>query len=223
MVRVLEYGEHEGASVLVMEFVEGRTLETALAAGPLPPPVALDLLTQLAEGLGAIHAAGIVHRDLKPENVLLSPGPQGEHARLLDFGIARLVDPGADSALSQVGIVLGTPEYLSPEQATGARVDARADVYSLGLLAYRCLTGKLPFEGDSPRAWMSLHLSAAPRPLEALVPELVRLPTLRRLVLSCLEKEPDRRPQDARVVAAALKSEALHRELVAALPSETRR
>lgn len=216
VVGIVEYGLHDGASILVMDYVEGRTLESALDAGAIAPEVALPLLLQVADGLAAIHDAGIVHRDLKPENVLLSPGSAGERARLLDFGIARLADANADSTLSQIGVVLGTPEYLSPEQAAGIRVDARADIYSFGLIAYRCLAGELPFRGESPRSWLSLHLTALPPRLESVRPALAGLPGHCRLIHACLEKEPDQRPADARALAAALRSPALQAELAAA-------
>ena len=216
VVGIIEYGLHEGASVLVMEYVEGRTLEAALEQGDLTPQQAYRILMQVVDGLSAIHAAGIVHRDLKPENVLLSPALRGERARLLDFGIARLADAAADSALSQIGVVLGTPEYLSPEQAAGIRVDARSDLYSFGLIAYRCLTGSLPFQGDSPRSWLSLHLTAIPRPLHHKRAELAPLTRLNALILACLEKEPDRRPESATKVLEALMDRRLRDELDAA-------
>jgi predicted Ser/Thr protein kinase len=216
VVGIIEYGLHEGASVLVMEYVEGRTLEAALEKGDLTPQQAYRILMQVVDGLSAIHAAGIVHRDLKPENVLLSPALRGERARLLDFGIARLADAAADSALSQIGVVLGTPEYLSPEQAAGIRVDARSDLYSFGLIAYRCLTGSLPFQGDSPRSWLSLHLTAIPRPLHHKRAELATLTRLNALILACLEKEPDRRPESATKVLETLMDRRLRDELDAA-------
>src|SRR6478735_8504826 len=115
VVRVIDFEPTPEATVLVLELAEGDTLETVLKSGRLPSARALPILTQLAEGLGAIHERGIIHRDLKPQNVVLTPGPRGEQARLLDFGIARLMEPDPDAkGLSQVGVVLGTPEYLSP-------------------------------------------------------------------------------------------------------------
>ena len=140
VVRVIDYGEAGVGACLVMEYVEGENLYDVLQAGAMAPSRALPLLYQLAEGLAAIHDKGIIHRDLKPENVLLTKGLRGEQARLLDFGIARLVEPEANASnLSQVGLVVGTPEYLSPEQAVGAPVDTRSDLYSFGVLAYRVL------------------------------------------------------------------------------------
>lgn len=203
VVRVIEFGEDGGASYLVMEFAEGETLHAVLQRGPLAPQRAQVLLQQLAEGLAAIHQAGIVHRDLKPENVMLSPGPRGELARLLDFGIARFVHAG-ESAVSQVGTVLGTPEYLSPEQATGAPVDARSDLYSLGVVAYRALAGVLPFNGPSARDFLVQHVKQPPAPLERVNPALAAHPTLCASVMRLLEKEPARRFDSAMLFVDAL-------------------
>src|SRR5690606_26323028 len=147
------------ATVLVLELAEGDTLESVLKAGPMEPSRAIPILTQLAEGLGAIHEKGIIHRDLKPQNVVLTPTPRGEQARLLDFGIARLMEMGdVDLALaglnenpliSHPGQVVGTPAFVAPEQATGKALDARTDVYAFGVLAYRLLSGQFPFPGPS--------------------------------------------------------------------------
>ncbi len=166
VVRVIDFGQSHDATCLVMEFAEGETLLQALATAPLTPERGRRVLLQLAEGLAAIHSKGIIHRDLKPENVVLTPGPRGEQARLLDFGIAKLVQPDPDAkGLSQVGVVLGTPEYLSPEQAMGIPLDARSDVYSLGVLAYRMLSGALPFTGpNAATSWCSTS-ARLPTPL----------------------------------------------------------
>ena len=205
VVRVIDFGESAEGTCLVMELAEGETLLQALEAGPLDPERGRQVVVQLAEGLAAIHERGIIHRDLKPENVVLTPGPRGEQARLLDFGIARLVEPDPDSrGLSQVGVVLGTPEYLSPEQAMGAPLDARSDIYSLGVLAYRMLTGQLPFQGPNARDYLVQHVSAAPRPLLQLAPRVATQPDLAATVMRCLAKDPKARPQAARDVVAAL-------------------
>jgi serine/threonine-protein kinase len=204
VVRVIDYGDTGQGACLVMEYVEGESLYTVLQQGPLPLPRALPLLYQLAEGLVAIHDKGIIHRDIKPENVLLSRGPRGEQARLLDFGIARLATPQAASNVSQVGMVLGTPEYLSPEQALGAPVDARSDLYSFGVLAYRVLSGLLPFPGPGPSQYVAQHASVAPWPLAEAAPALASQPALVALVMRLLEKEPAKRLQEARSLVAVL-------------------
>ena len=218
VVRIVDFGQSGDAACLVMEFVEGQSLYDALQGGPLLAPRALALLQQLAEGLAAIHDKGIIHRDLKPENVLISPSARGEQARLLDFGIARLVEPEAGSALSQVGVVLGTPEYLSPEQAVGAKVDTRSDLYSFGVLAYRVLSGRLPFDGPSPRHFLSQHASSAPLPLERAAPQLSRYVGLLSLVMRLLDKDPAKRLQTANELADALGM--AHAALVAFTPSQ---
>ena len=205
VVRVIDFGESEEGTCLVMELAEGETLLQALEKGPLEPERGRQVMIQLAEGLEAIHEKGIIHRDLKPENVVLTPGPRGEQARLLDFGIARLVEPDPDArGLSQVGVVLGTPEYLSPEQAMGAPLDARSDLYSLGVLAYRMLTGQLPFQGPNARDYLVQHVSATPRPLIQLAPRVASQPELASVVMRCLAKDPKTRPQAARDVVTAL-------------------
>nr|WP_276519169.1 protein kinase [Corallococcus exiguus] len=218
VVRIVDFGQSGDAACLVMEFVEGQSLYDALQGGPLLAPRGLALLQQLAEGLAAIHDKGIIHRDLKPENVLISPSARGEQARLLDFGIARLVEPEAGSALSQVGVVLGTPEYLSPEQAVGAKVDTRSDLYSFGVLAYRVLSGRLPFEGPTPRHFLSQHASHAPLPLDRAAPQLSRYVGLLSLVMRLLDKDPVKRPQTATELAEALGL--AHAALMAFTPSQ---
>ncbi|MDP1823418.1 MAG: serine/threonine-protein kinase [Archangium sp.] len=203
VVRVIDYGAHGDAPCLVMEYVEGETLEAVLTReAPLSVDRVERLLAQLATGLTAIHAKGIVHRDLKPDNVVVTKTVEGgEYARLLDFGIARLMaadeDAGAKASVTQVGIVLGTPEYVSPEQALGQPLDARSDLYALGVILFRALTGKHPFPGPSPREFISQHIHQAPPALLDLAPHLSGFPALVAAVSGCLEKDPGNRPQTA--------------------------
>jgi hypothetical protein len=205
VVRVIDFGQSEEGTCLVMELAEGETLLQALEAGPLDPERGRRVMVQLAEGLAAIHEKGIIHRDLKPENVVLTPSARGEQARLLDFGIARLVEPDPDArGLSQVGVVLGTPEYLSPEQAMGAPLDARSDIYSLGVLAYRMLSGQLPFSGPNARDYLVQHVSASPRPLLQLAPQVASQPGLAAMVMRALAKDAKARPQSAQDLVRAL-------------------
>jgi serine/threonine protein kinase len=207
VVRVIDFGQSQDATCLVMEFAEGETLLQHLGNGPLAPDRGRRVLMQLAEGLAAIHDKGIIHRDLKPENVVLTPGPRGEQARLLDFGIAKLLDPDPDAkGLSQVGVVLGTPEYLSPEQAMGHPLDARSDIYSLGVLAYRVLSGNLPFNGPNARDYLLQHIGTVPTPLVEVVPAMQDDPDLSAIVMRCLAKEPRGRFQTAEDLVRALES-----------------
>ncbi|OJH42947.1 hypothetical protein BON30_05720 [Cystobacter ferrugineus] len=204
VVRVIDYGETDAGACIVMEYVEGENLYDVLQQGALPPARALPLLHQLAEGLAAIHDRGIIHRDIKPENVLLTRGPRGEQARLLDFGIARLMEADKAGNLSQVGLVVGTPEYLSPEQAVGAPVDARSDLYSFGALAYRMLSGQLPFPGPSPTQFVAQHASASPTPLIEAAPTLSGHAQLVALVMQLLRKDPQLRLPNAHALVEAL-------------------
>jgi serine/threonine protein kinase, bacterial len=204
IVRVIDFGEAEGAYVLVMEFVEGDNLASEVRQGALDPPRALSVMKDIADGLAAIHAQGIIHRDLKPDNVLLTRVPEGERARLLDFGIARLAEEEGAAAMTQAGLVLGTPEYLSPEQATGARVDARSDVYAFGVLAYRLLAGRHPFLGPSARDYLLQHITQAPPELASVAPHLSDQPALLAFVMSCLSKEPATRPDGGKGLVLGL-------------------
>ena len=197
VVRVIDYGQSELGACLVMDLAEGETLKQALSSGPIHPERAIAILAQLARGLVAIHARGIIHRDIKPENVMLASGPDGEKARLLDFGIARLADPTGDASLTQSGMLVGTPQFLSPEQALGQQPDARTDLYSFGATAYTMLSGAPPFSAETVRELMGHHIHSAPQPLFDGAPALAGHATLCQIVMQCLEKDPGARPQSA--------------------------
>jgi hypothetical protein len=227
VVRVIDFASGRDGTVLVLEYAPGETLEQALAEGPMEPRRAMRLLAQLAEGLSAIHQKGIVHRDIKPHNVVISQTPRGEVARLLDFGIARLMEipdlegvtgsPGAAGPfVSQVGQAVGTPAYVAPEQATASAVDARTDVYAFGVLAFRMLAGRLPFDGPTTRDYLEQHVRQAPPELDVVAPALKAWPELVRLVRQCLQKPPEARPADGRALA-----ERLHRLVPSDIPLTT--
>jgi tRNA A-37 threonylcarbamoyl transferase component Bud32 len=199
VVRVIDFGQHGQSMCLVMEYVEGLSLQHLIEHdAPLSVDRTERILSQLAQGLAAIHAKGIVHRDLKPDNVVLTVTPEGlEQARVLDFGIARLAEPDERQQVTQSGFLVGTPEYMSPEQAMGQPLDPRSDLYALGLIAFRLLTGKAPFPGPSPRELVSQQIhQAPPRILEA-APHLASAPALVDVVTACMAKAPEARPPTA--------------------------
>ena len=178
VVETLDFGEDpDGRLFLVMELLQGEPVRTVLAReGQLAPERVVRLLRQLLAGLEAAHAAGIVHRDLKPENLWLDGSGASERLRLLDFGIAKWTGPASGSAQTQAGLVVGTPEYLAPEQAVGGEVDQRADLYSTGVLTFVLLTGRHPFDTRDVRALLAAHAYRAVPSPSSLVPGAGRLP-----------------------------------------------
>jgi eukaryotic-like serine/threonine-protein kinase len=199
IVRVTDFGRtKDGHLFLAMELLAGESLfERLRREGSLSPEEAVPVLWQVCAGLHAAHALGVVHRDLKPENVFLARTSSGrEVAKVLDFGIAKIADPTSESA-TQAGIVVGTPEYLSPEQAMGNAVDARADVYAVGLIAWRTLVGRHPFKADEPRALLMMQATRPVPPLTDPRPDLATYPALVAAVSKACAKEPDARHQTA--------------------------
>jgi len=200
LVHLLDRGEEGGTPYLVFELVEGRNLKARVRdEGRLPPDEAARICGQVARALAYAHARGVVHRDIKAQNVLLTE--TGE-AKLADFGIARILGSPEDSSLTATGVLLGTSDYLAPEQAEGGPVDARTDVYSLGIVLFECLTGRLPFVGDG---WLAVAMKHVRDPLpdpRAIVPDLPQ--HLAAAVLRAAEKDPGRRFQRADELAMAL-------------------
>jgi serine/threonine-protein kinase len=188
----------DGRSFFVMEWLQGESLRERMVR-PLPLAEALDILAQVATALEAAHDAGVLHRDLKPDNVFLSVQRGGPaKVKLLDFGLAKL-QGGSDGRMdrTRTGVVMGTPLYISPEQAKGAKVDFAADIYSLGAIAYEMCSGQVPFVADSAVEIMAKHISAPVVPLVQIAPHT---PTeVDALVVSMLDKEPSQRPNIAQV------------------------
>ena len=197
----------DGRHYYVMELLEGITLDRWLAdKGRLAPNEAIPLLRQLARALDAAHTAGIAHRDLKTENVFLTFDEGVPIAKLLDFGLAKLVKSAGAGHKTQSGMPMGTPLYMSPEQVHGREIDARTDIYSFGILAFELLSGRLPFDGASLIDIMTQQISAAPPRLGSVAPDLPI--ALDAPIAAMLEKDPAKRPQHILEAMRALESAA---------------
>lgn len=190
---VFDYGEENGSAYLVMELVPGEALSTIIEReGSLSADKTLDIVAQTASALQAAHAAGLVHRDIKPGNLLITPDGR---VKITDFGIARIAD---QVPLTATGQVMGTVQYLSPEQASGHAASPATDIYSLGIVAYECLAGKRPFTGESQVAIAMAQINDTPPPLPPTVPQPVQ-----NLVMAMIAKKPADRPSSAATVARA--------------------
>ena len=198
IVPVFDWGEDGGTYYIVMEYIDGQPLSQALrAGGPMPPARVAHIGARVADALAYAHRHGVVHRDVKPGNVLLT---NDEQVKVTDFGIARAVN--TEESLTQTGAVMGTATYFSPEQAEGMGVDARSDIYSLGVVLFEMVTGRPPFLGDTPVAVASKHVRdhpPAPRELNPAVP-----PTFEAVILKAMAKDPAFRYQTAEDLRADL-------------------
>jgi serine/threonine protein kinase len=210
-VKVLLYGDLEDGSLyIVMEYLEGKNLNQVVRKeGPLPIERAIPVLIQVCGALQEAHLQGIIHRDLKPENIFLSTnGGLKDYPKVLDFGLAKVTErelrPGS-VMLTQEGMVFGTPEFMSPEQAQGKPLDPRSDIYSLAVILYEVLTGKLPFDARTPMEYIQMHVTKPPIPLDERVAGK-RFPRgLTDVLNKALEKNPDDRYASAADFAHALK------------------
>jgi eukaryotic-like serine/threonine-protein kinase len=211
-VKVFMYGELEddGSLYIVMEMLEGRNLnQTVRKEGPLPVERAIPILLQCCGALQEAHDLGIVHRDLKPENIFLSrQGGIADFPKVLDFGLAKVTErqmqPGS-VILTQEGMVFGTPEFMSPEQAQGKTLDARSDIYSLAVILYEVLTGKLPFSARTPMEYIQKHVMEPAILLNDRVPDKKFDPGLEQVLKRALAKKPDERFQSAAEFGEALR------------------
>jgi serine/threonine protein kinase len=210
--KVFLYGElDDGSLYIVMEFLEGKNLnQTVRADGPFPVARALPILIQVCGALDEAHKSGIIHRDMKPENIFIcQQGALKDYPKVLDFGLAKVTEremrPGS-LILTQEGMVFGTPEFMSPEQAQGSVLTPASDIYSLAVILYEVLTGKLPFEGKGPMDFIQLHVNGKPIPLADRVPGLKFPPLLGEVLLRALEKKPQDRFATAADFAAAMKA-----------------
>ncbi|MFO7178795.1 MAG: serine/threonine-protein kinase, partial [Pseudomonadota bacterium] len=203
-IKVYDFGAtSDGTLYIAMEFVAGRPLADVIQKeGALAPDRVVKIMRQICGALDEAHQSGIIHRDLKPDNVILTDrAGETDFVKLLDFGIAarsESADAQKEQKLTQQGMVLGTPPYMSPEQFTGKALDARSDVYSLAVMAYEMLTGRLPFEADTPWQWATQHMTAQPLPFEVAAPAK-SIPTgMRAAILRALSKDREQRQSSAR-------------------------
>jgi serine/threonine-protein kinase len=200
VVRTYDLGEVGGTYYLTMEYVEGTSLKQLISSrGKLPVPVTLTIGKQLCRALEVAHAEGVIHRDIKPQNMVVEPDG---FLKVMDFGIARLANPPKGQGLTEAGMSIGTPDYMSPEQLSGLELDARADLYAVGVVLFECVTGRVPFEAETSWALVAKHLEEEPpdpRSLNAEVPEV-----LASLILKAMAKKAADRFQSAAEIHDAL-------------------
>lgn len=192
-IRMFEFGQaRSGQLFMAMEFLDGPALREVMDKGPMHPVRVLKILIQACASLAEAHALGIIHRDIKPDNVFLLNMPGSpDFVKVLDFSVAKLLQ-GGDQMKTQAGVVFGTPQYMSPEQSRGLPLDARSDLYALGILAYEMLSARVPFNHDNAMMVLQMHLRETPPPLPQNIP-----PPVQQLVMKILSKDPNQRHQSA--------------------------
>ncbi|MCK9461278.1 MAG: protein kinase [Proteobacteria bacterium] len=198
IIQITDFGQlPDGAAYFVMEFLDGKALHDVIGDCPkMEPKRALNIMVQCCEGLAAAHASDIVHRDLKPDNIfLVRKGGVDDFVKVLDFGIAKVQAGEGGKRLTKTGMIFGTPQYMSPEQAAGSGVDARTDIYSLGIIMYEMLCGHVPFEADTFMGVLTKHLYEEPIPPRRLVPPIDMPHNLEAVLLKAIAKKPDKRYQ----------------------------
>jgi eukaryotic-like serine/threonine-protein kinase len=204
-IRVTDFGvTPERIVYLVMEIVEGRSLRDLMnLEGPLPYRRTFNIVRQVCGAVEAAHRGGIIHRDLKPDNINIEKVSSFDRVKVLDFGIAKLKEANPDAYLTQAGTLIGTPQYMSPEQCQGKHLDPRSDIYSIGIILYEMLTGQVPFDGDAPLQVVIKQLHESPTPIQDISRNVPA--SLAQVVMRCLEKDPERRPSSAAILSDELK------------------
>jgi len=224
-VRVDDIDQAEdGRPFIVLEYIEGKSLRKLIEQeGAMAVSRVCSIIKQVSSALDAAHRLGMIHRDIKPDNIVLIDTPEGEQAKVLDFGIAKLKEgrrgETGGMTLTGTGVVIGTPQYMSPEQAMGKRgdqLDGRSDLYSLGIVMYQMLTGDLPFHAETTMEMLLAHLQVLPMNVRAVRPGLQIPEPVANLVMCLLEKKPEQRPADARTLIAEIE----RAEAIAAAPAE---
>ncbi|MDP3503755.1 MAG: FHA domain-containing serine/threonine-protein kinase [Myxococcales bacterium] len=223
IIDISDFGQtDDGRFYFVMEFLDGVTIASLLhRQGPLPVPRMVNIALQTSRALAAAHAQGIVHRDMKPENVMvLQRRGQPDFVKVLDFGVAKVSTGPALGGQTQLGMVVGTPQYMSPEQAMGVAVDSRTDTYALGLILYEMLSGKPTFHGDTASILMVKQVTEPAPPFSAELSETMPA-ALHDLIFQMLEKDPNKRPESLDKVVEALETLLAHLRVGAKLPTAT--
>ena len=208
VVDIIDFGHADPKTpFFVMEYLDGQDLKAVVKAEKvLPWARARDIALQICAGLAVAHAQGFIHRDLKPDNVYLIRDEAGkEHVKILDFGIAKIMSDEAHDA-TQTGVLLGTPEYMSPEQAEDKVLDARSDIYALGVILYRMVVGRVPFQSKAFMTVLAKHIQEKPMPPREAAPESEITAAQEAVILKCLAKKPEERYQSAEELAAALRA-----------------
>ncbi len=199
-IHVVDFGRVSdgGTLYIAMEYVQGKDLRTLLRdEGPLSETRIIHLVAQVLSALAEAHAHNVIHRDLKPENIMVEQRlDQADAVKVLDFGIAKILDSNLPG-LTRSDVVCGTPQYMSPEQATGSDIDARCDLYAVGIILYQLTTGELPFDGGNSMEVLTRQVNEEPMPPRQRAPQAAISPEMERLILRAMDKEPSARPQDA--------------------------
>ena len=208
IVDITDFGHTDrGAPFFVMEYLEGEDLKSVLRReGALAWPRVREIGLQICAALSAAHAQGVVHRDMKPDNVFLVRQAAGELVKVLDFGIAKIITADATQETTQTGVLLGTPEYMSPEQAQDLPLDARSDIYATGVILYRLMTGRVPFQAKSFMTVLHKHIHEPPLPPSKANPTRPISAAQEQVIMTCLAKRPEDRYQSADALAAALRT-----------------